>query len=134
MTPEQLWTDYAVWMHEYVVAAVDERSDRPEVAARLLRTPVDLGHAIEKAHTRKEGRRVAKALKQHVLMAIDYVDAVCAGDPQRFHEIENVWREATAPEAWHTHVPIIIALVTARLEENFDRAVDTFDELLRCAA
>ncbi|MEY2471410.1 MAG: hypothetical protein QOK28_739 [Actinomycetota bacterium] len=130
----RLWTDHVVWMREYVVATVDDRPDRAEVAARLLRTPADLGRAIEKAAGRKEGRRVAKALRQHVIMAIDFVDAACAENEQRYRELEAVWEAADQDEPWHRHIPLIKAVVTARMEENFDRDVEAFDDLLTMAS
>jgi hypothetical protein len=130
----RLWTDHVVWMREYIVAAVDERIDRAEVAARLLRTPADLGRAIEKEVGRKEGRRVAKLLRQHVIMAIDLVDAACAEDTRRFREIEAVWDSTDPDEPWHRHIPSIKAILVARMEENFDRDVDAFDELLTLAS
>jgi hypothetical protein len=131
---QRLWTDHVVWMREYVVAAVDDRIDRAEVAARLLRTPADLGRAIEKAQGRKEGRRVSKALRQHVIMAIDFVDAVCAGDQQRYREIEAVWDANDKSDSWHAHIPLIKAILTARMEENFDHDVEAFDQLMQIAA
>ena len=130
----RLWTDHVVWMHEYVVAAVDQRNDAPEVAARLLRNPSDLGRAIEKACGRKEGRRVAKLLHQHVIMAIDLIDAVCAEDEQRYREIEAVWESTDADEPWHRHIVLIKRMLAARLEDNFDADVAAFDELLTLAA
>jgi hypothetical protein len=130
----RLWTDHVVWMREYVVATVDDRPDRAEVAARLLRTPADLGRAIEKAAGRKEGRRVAKTLRQHVIMAIDFVDAACAENEQRYRELESVWEATDQDEPWHRHIPLIKAIVTARMEENFDRDVEAFDELLTMAS
>jgi hypothetical protein len=134
MTVARCWTDHVVWMHEYIVAAVDDRIDKAEVAARLLRTPTDLGRAIEKAAGRKEGRRVAKLLRQHVIMAIDLVDAACSEDTRRFREIETVWDSTDADETWHRHIPLFKAILVARMEENFDRDVDAFDELLTMAS
>ena len=130
---ERLWFDHIVWMREYIVAAVDERVDRAEVAARLLRTPADVGRAIEKASGRKEGRRVAKALRQHVIMAIDLVDAACTENTSRFREIEAVWDSTDENEAWHRHIPLLKTILKARMEENFDRDADAFDELLAMA-
>jgi hypothetical protein len=134
MTVARCWTDHVVWMREYIVAAVDERIDKAEVAARLLRTPTDLGRAIEKAQTRKEGRRVTKLLRQHVIMAIDFVDAVCDSNEQRYREIEAVWDSSDEGEVWHSHIPVIKAMLTARMEENFDHEIDAFDHLMQIAA
>jgi hypothetical protein len=151
-TMQRQWTDYAVWMREYVVAAVDERIDQPEVAARLLRTPTDIGRAVEKYHGRKAGRRVNQLLKQHVTIAIDFVDAACTGERQRYLDVESVWDDNVADfvtalgqlnvswtgarvrELWPLQQSSIKALLTARLEENFDKEVDAYDELLTTAA
>jgi hypothetical protein len=99
-----------------------------------LRTPTDLGRAIEKASGRKEGRRVAKALRQHVVMAIDFVDAAAAENAQRYREIEAVWEASDQDEPWHRHIPFIKSILTARMEENFDCDVEAFDELLEMAS
>ena len=145
---QRQWTDYAVWIREYMVAAVDERIDRPEVAARLLRTPADIGRAVEKYHGRKVGRRVTQLLKQHVTIAIDFVDAACSGERQRYLDVESVWDDsvtdfatelgrlnvtwtgARVRELWPLQQASLKAMLMARLEENFDKEVDAYDELL----
>jgi hypothetical protein len=145
---QRQWMEYAVWIREHTVAAVDERIDRAEVAARLLRVPTDIGRAVEKYHGRKAGRRVTQMLKQHVTIAIDFVDAACDGDRQRYNDVESVWDDNAADfatalgalnvtwtgarvrELWKAHIALIKAMLTARLEENFDHEVDTLDELM----
>jgi len=148
---QRQWMDYAVWLREYVVAAVDERIDKPEIAARLLRTPTDIGRAVEKYHGRKVGRRFTQLLKQHVTIAIDLVDAACSGERQRYIDVESVWDDnasdfvtelgtlnvtwtgARVRELWPLQVSQVKAMLTARLEENFDKEVDIYDELLSSA-
>jgi hypothetical protein len=148
---QRQWMEYAVWMREYTVAAVDERIDRAEVAARLLRVPSDLGRALEKYHGRKAGRRVAQLLKQHVTIAIDFVDAACDGERQRYNDVETVWDDSAADfatalgalnvtwteprvrELWKLQLSQVKEMLTARLEDNFDHEVDLFDEFVTTA-
>jgi hypothetical protein len=148
---QRQWMEYAVWMREYTVAAVDERVDRAEVAARLLRVPSDIGRALEKYHGRKAGRRVAQLLKQHITIAIDLVDAACEGERQRYSDVESVWDDnaddfatelgtlnvtwtrARVRELWKLQLSQVKEMLTARLEDNFDHEVDLFDEFMTSA-
>lgn len=133
-TLARAWTDHVVWAREFIVACVEQRPDAPECAARLLKTPTEIGRAVEKAQGRKEGRRVGQALRGHVRMMIDLVEAACADNKQRYREVETVWDASDEGEPWHRHVELLKALLVARMEENYDLDVKLFDELLTLAS
>ena len=147
----RLWTDYAVWSRQYMIAAVDERPELTESAARWLRTADDLGAAFGEFYARAPARRIAKLLKQHVTVAIDLIEAARLGDKLRFMDIDDVWannghdfvdelcvrnnswdREELRA-LWDLMRELTTINTVARLELNFDKDVETFDELLTIA-
>ena len=147
-TMQRLWTDHAVWMRQYIVAAVDERPEAPEAAARLLRSTDDVGHALEDYYGKRASRRIAKLLRQQVMLCVDLVDAARFIEKTKFHDIDAVWasngqdfvdelcgrntawsREQMLAR-WELVRTLIKDEITARLEENFDGDADTFDQLL----
>jgi len=145
---QRRWIDHAVWLHEYVVAAIDERVDAAEVAGRLLKSPVAVGKAFEKLCGRAGGRRLTKVLKEHVALAIDLVDAAVGEDRPRYDELERAWdangrefervmaevkpewRRRGVVEMWRQLSVSTKAMLTARLEENYDHEVAAMDQLL----
>lgn len=150
-TMQRLWTDHAVWMRHYIVAAVDERPEAPEAAARLLRNADDIGHLLEDHYPRRAARRVAKLLRQHALVAVDLIDAARNTDRTKFMDIDDVWANNgddlidelcalnvswSKPEllaVWNRLRELTKQQLAARLEVNFDHDVDTFDQILTTA-
>ncbi|HUR78668.1 MAG TPA: hypothetical protein VMZ22_12030 [Acidimicrobiales bacterium] len=147
-TMQRLWADHAMWMRQYMVAAVDERPEAAEAAARLLRNADDIGNTFEDYYSRRVARRVAKLLRQHAVVAIDLVDAARRVDRAKFANIDAVWtsngedlvdelcarNESWSNQelltAWESVRQFTKNELTARLEQNFDRDVEAFDHVL----
>ncbi|MEY2426543.1 MAG: hypothetical protein QOI61_2115 [Actinomycetota bacterium] len=147
-TMQRLWTDHVVWKRQYLLSALDDQPDMIEAAARLLRNQEEIGRLVEKYYGRKAGKRVTSVLKQHMLMVVDLIEAAKNVDRQKYHDIDATlqsnaqdiadafgdlnesWVKTELSEMWSLHLELTKAQLTARLEENYDRDVDTFDEIL----
>jgi hypothetical protein len=144
----RVWTDHAIWTRQYVVAAIDARPELSDTAARWLRCADELGDAFGEFYPRPTARRIAKLLRQHVTVAIDLVDAAWAEDKLRFVDIDDVWANTGMDlvdelckrndswsrdelrAQWDLMREQTTLMLVARIEQNFDRDIDAFDELL----
>jgi hypothetical protein len=147
-TMQRLWADHAMWARQYIIAAVDERPEAPEAAARWLRVGDDIGRELEQHYPRRTARRVAKLLRQHVMVAVDLIDAARNVDKVKCMDIDDVWWNngedlvdelCARNEAW-SRAELLAQwdamrqqtkdVLAARLEQNFDKDVDAFDQML----
>lgn len=145
---ERLWTDHAVWTRQYVVAAVDDRPDAESAASRLLKNQEDIGGAIVPFYGKEAGEGLTGLLKQHILIAVDLIAAAKSGDQEKFAEYDEKWDENAAEIAtflsnansyWprqdvidllNLHLSLTKGEVVARLERDYQKDVDFFDQIL----
>lgn len=145
---ERLWTDHVIWTRLYVIAAVDERPEVEVAAARLLRNQEDIGGAIVPFYGENAGARLTDLLKQHILIAVDLIGAAKSGDRERFATHDRRWADnadeiaaflSTANGNWPKKVVVdLLSLhlsltkdeVVARLEHDYRKDADTFDQIL----
>jgi glutamate synthase domain-containing protein 3 len=144
----RLWADHAIWTRDYVVAAIADAPDAEMAANRLLRNQEDIGNAIVPLYGDDAGRGLTDLLRQHILIAVDLVDAAKAGDKRRFKREDKRWDDNAAEIAaflaganpnWPEddvrdllaqHLELTRQEVVARLEENWEGDVAAFDDIL----
>jgi hypothetical protein len=145
---ERLWTDHVVWTRQYVVAAVDDRPEVETAAARLLKNQEDIGGAIVPFYGEDAGARLTELLKQHILIAVDLVASAKAGNQTDFATHDKRWTEnaaeiasflASANSNWpekdvvdllSLHLSLTKDEVVARLEKDYQKDAETFDQIL----
>ncbi|HEY8200924.1 MAG TPA: hypothetical protein VII47_06195, partial [Actinomycetota bacterium] len=144
----RLWTDHAVWTRDYVVAALAEAPDAEAAAGRLLRNQEDIGGAIVPLYGEEAGAKLTDLLKQHILIAVDLVDAAKKADERRFEREDKRWDDNAAEIAeflaganphWPEddvrdllaqHLALTKKEVVARLEKNWEGDVSAFDDIM----
>ena len=144
----RLWLDHAAWTHQYVVAAVDQRPESEEAAARLLKNQDDIGNAIIPFYGKDAGAKLTDLLKQHIMIAVDLIEAAKSGDKTRFGQLDAKWTEnadeiaaflSGANPNWpqkdvadllHLHLSLTKDSVVARLEKNYDNDVKAYDAIV----
>lgn len=145
---ERLWTDHVVWTRQYVIAAVDERPEVETAASRLLKNQEDIGGAIVPFYGPDAGSRLTDLLKQHILIAVDLIAAAKSGDQEQFAVHDERWDENAADIArflsganpnWPekavvdllgVHLSLTKDEVVARLEGNYSKDAEAFDQIL----
>jgi len=145
---ERLWTDHVVWTRQYVIAAVDERPEAEAAATRLLKNQEDIGGAVVPFYGEDAGAQLTDLLKQHILIAVDLIAAAKSGDEEQFATYDRKWDEnadeiatflSTANGHWPKKVVVdLLSLhlsltkdeVVARLEKDYQKDVDAFDQIL----
>lgn len=144
----RLWVDHVIWTREYVVSAIDGAPDAEAAAGRLLRNQEDIGAAVAGFYGDEAGAGLTDLLKQHILIAVDLVDAAVKGDQERFAQIDRRWDENAADIArflsganpfWpEKDVQDLIALhltltrreAVARINKAYDEDIAAFDDIL----
>ncbi|MGH2463301.1 MAG: hypothetical protein ACRDFZ_06745 [Candidatus Limnocylindria bacterium] len=87
----KLWSDHVIWTREYIVAAIAGTPDAEAAAGRLLKNQEDIGAAIVPYYGEAAGDKLTDLLKQHILIAVDLVDAAKAGDDAAFANHDQRW-------------------------------------------
>jgi hypothetical protein len=93
------------------------------------------------------GTGLTELLKQHIMIAVELIEAAKSGDQQRFGEQDTAWDEnaheiaaylSGANPHWpekdvydllNLHLSLTKQEVVARLEQNWDADVASFDEI-----
>ena len=145
---QRLWTDHVVWTRLYVIAAVDARPEAEQAAGRLLKNQEDIGNAIAPLYGNDAGAKLTGLLKQHIMIAVDLIEAAKSGDEPKFAELDADWTQnadeiatflSSANPNWpkkdvtdllNLHLSLTKDEVVARLEKNFDHDVEAFDSIL----
>jgi hypothetical protein len=87
----KLWSDHVIWTREYIVAAVATTPDAGAAAERLLRNQEDIGQAIVPYYGMDGGAKLTDLLKQHILIAVDLVEAARTGNQKAFETHDARW-------------------------------------------
>lgn len=144
----RLWADHVIWTREYVLAAVAGTPDKDAAAGRLLRNQEDIGNAVVPVYGAEAGRRLTDLLKQHILIAVDLIEAAKSNDQARFAEKDRAWSANAAeiaallssanPKNWRKedvvdlleqHLRLTKGEVVARLGKKWDDDVAAFDQI-----
>lgn len=99
----KLWTDHTVYTRLYIISSLDNAPDTNVVAARLLKNQEDIGNAIKPIYGDAAGNQLTALLKEHILIAVDIVNAVKA---------QNATAQAAAEARWKTNADDIANLLS----------------------
>lgn len=143
----RLWADHVIWTRQYVLAAVAGTPDAEAAAGRLLKNQEDIGNAIVPLYGKKAGAALTDLLKQHILIAVDLIEAAKAGDDPAFEEHDARWSAnvdkiatflSEANPNWpkkdvldllNQHLALTKGEVVARLSANYADDVQAFDDI-----
>ena len=147
----ELWVDHVVWTRQYIVAAAADAPDTNFAAQRLLSNQEDIGDAIKPFYGDEAGDELTSLLKDHILIAVDLLNAAKAGDSAGLEQAEEKWYGnaddiatflSDANPNWpkehmvnmlNEHLSITKAEAVARLTSDYATDVATFDEIHRQA-
>ena len=116
-------------------------------AGRLLKNQEDIGNAIVPFYGKENGSKLTAILKQHIMIAVELINAAKAGDDAKFAEFDKKWDEnareiaqflAGANPNWaeaelydllDQHLRLTKGEVTARLKKDWAADVKAFDDI-----
>jgi hypothetical protein len=146
-----LWVEHVVWTRQYIVAAAGDHPDASFAAERLMKNQEDIGNAIKLFYGEQAGNQLTSQLKDHILIAVDLLEAAKAGNSTAVEENERKWY-ANADEIatflseanpnWtkedllnmlNEHLSLTKTEAVARLTGDYATDVTTFDALYQHA-
>lgn len=146
-----LWVEHVVWTRQYIVAAAADSPDTSFAAERLLKNQEQIGDAIKPYYGDEAGDKLTALLKDHILIAVDLLDAAKAGDSAGVEEAEERWYDnagdiatflSEANPNWtkeemtsmlNEHLSLTKTEAVARLTGDYATDVATFDALYKHA-
>ena len=87
----KLWSDHVIWTRQYIVAAVGGTPDAGAAAGRLLQNQEDIGAAVAGFYGQAAGDRLTELLKEHIMIAVDLVEAAKTSDQAAFATHDARW-------------------------------------------
>lgn len=144
----RLWSDHVIWTRQYVVSAIADAPDTSQAAARLLGNQDDIGAAVGSVYGDAAGKKTTDLLKEHILIAVDIIDAAKKGEDSRFksanekwdRNVEEIaaflssansnWPRADVTDLLMQHLNLTRKEVVARLQQKHDEDVEAFDQIL----
>jgi hypothetical protein len=143
----RLWSDHVIWTREYVVAAIARTPDAQPAAGRLLANQEHIGGAIAPFYGQAAGSALTDLLKQHIMIAVDLIEAAKAADPVSFAEADRRWdanalqvaallssvnpnwREDDVVDLLRQHLKLTKDEATARLQQSWADDIEAFDQI-----
>lgn len=141
----KLWSDHVIWTREYIVAFEDGSQGAAQAAERLLKNQVDLGNAIVPYYGKAAGDNLTALLKEHILLAVDILDAAKSGNKTKYADANASWYKnadalatflSGANPAWkkqdltdmlYNHLNLTTQEAVAHLQKNYADDVKAFD-------
>lgn len=143
----KLWADHVIWTRQYIVAFASDGADTSAAAGRLLKNQEHIGNAIVPFYGEAAGAQLTSLLKQHILIAVELLNAAKAGDDAEFqrqdqqwsHNAEEIagllsganpnWPKADVVDLLNIHLTLTKNEAVARLTGKWDDDVSAFDDI-----
>lgn len=145
----RLWSDHVIWTRQYVISAIADTADTGKAAERLLKNQDDIGGAVASVYGPAAGKQLTDLLKQHILIAVEIIDAAKKGEDARFkaenekwdRNVEEIaallssanpdnWPKADVTDLLMQHLNLTRKEVVARLQKKHDDDIEAFDLIL----
>lgn len=145
----RLWSDHVIWTRQYILSAIADAADTGKAAERLLKNQDDIGAAVGSLYGDAAGKKLTELLKQHILIAVDIIDAAKKGEDARFKDanekwdrnVEEIavllssanptnWPKADVTDLLMQHLNLTRKEVVARLQQKHDEDIEAFDQIL----
>jgi hypothetical protein len=144
----KLWEDHITWTRLYIVSAAADLPDQGATAGRLLQNQVDIGNAVKAFYGDAAGDQLTALLNDHILIAVDLINAAKAGDATAFAEANTRWYanadeiavflNSANPENWpldemkammKMHLDVTLQEAAARLNGDFAADIAAYDQV-----
>jgi hypothetical protein len=144
----KLWVSNAIWMREYIVNTIEGDPSLDAASKRLAKSQDDIGRAFAPFYGAETGSKVTTLLRQHTSLMREMIEASMAKNTAKRTEADKQWRAnadsittllSTAnPTNWPmaTIQPVLvggmnltIAETNARLKQDYNTDVETFDTI-----
>jgi len=87
----KLWEDHITWTRLAIVTFADGSAGFDATAGRLLQNQTDIGNAIKRFYGEAAGNQLTALLREHILIAVEILQAAKAGDTPAFEAARARW-------------------------------------------
>lgn len=141
-----LWEDHIIYTHLYIISALSDQPNADLLAKRLLRNQDDIGNAVKPYYGDAAGAKLTSLLRDHIMIAAEVVNAAKMDKAADLQAANKKWQDnavviaeflSGANPNWSKeklqkmllmHLDITTANVVARLQKDWKKDIDTFDE------
>ncbi|ENQ3107968.1 glycosyltransferase [Bacillus cereus] len=142
----RLWIDHTIWTRNYIISALAGLKDQDKVLARLLKNQDDIGNAIKPYYGEVAGNKLAKLLREHILLAGKVVVAAKSGNQANLKKFNKEWYKnaddiaqflSSANPNWsndalkellYTHLKFVADEAIARIKKDWDADILAYDK------
>ncbi|PFP24583.1 glycosyltransferase [Bacillus sp. AFS073361] len=142
----RLWMEHLIWTSRYIVSTEANLPDKQVILTRLLRNQDEIGNAIKPFYGEAAGNKLAKMLREHILLAGKVLEAAKANNQADLKKYNTAWfknaddmatflsganpnwDKNTLRQLLHAHLKMVTDSVTARLKKDWNGDVRAFDE------
>lgn len=89
----QAWSSHAWYTREYYAATILGTANAAAGADRLIKNQDDIGLLFGKYYGPDAAQQTAALLKEHIIIAVDIVNAAKAGDQEKLAEAQARWHK-----------------------------------------
>jgi hypothetical protein len=143
----RLWAYHVIYTRTYIISAIAALQDAQATAARLLRNQDEIGNAIVPFYGKAAGDQLASLLREHIMIAVDLVDAAKTGNKEKLANADKRWKNnanqiaaflASANPNWpqkevtdllSLHLKLTTEEAVARLAMKWEEDINKFDEI-----
>jgi hypothetical protein len=144
----KLWEDHVTWTRLAIVTFADDSAGFPATADRLLQNQVDIGDAIKPFFGDEAGEQLTALLREHILIAVEILQAAKAGDTAAFNDASErwyanandiadflsaanprFWRNATMRAQMKMHLDQTLTEAAQELAGDYAASVATYEEV-----
>jgi hypothetical protein len=142
----QLWEDHITWTRLFIVSFAADLPSTDATAQRLLRNQDDIGDAIKPFYGEAAGEQLSALLRDHILIAVEVLDAAKRGDTEAFEDANTRWYangddiaaflNAANPRSWplhemqhmmKEHLDLTLQEASAHLSGDYETDIATYD-------
>lgn len=146
-TMDSLWTEHVVWTRMYIISSLEDAPDTNATAERLLSNQEEIGDAIKPFYGEEAGDNLTALLKEHILIAVDIIEAVKAENTSQVEADSARWNqnaddiaafladknpyfeESAIRDALYMHLAMTNDEVVARVNGNYTADIEAYDEI-----
>lgn len=142
-----LWGQHVLWTRMVIVGIINDLPELPFTTQRLLRNATDFANALLPFYGEEAAMTFENLFSQHITIAAELVEAAKAGDSARVDATWQRWLDNSnqiaeflssinpnwSNEDWNAmfqeHLELLGENVMQMLDQNYEEAVNGFDEI-----
>jgi hypothetical protein len=144
----KLWTDCAIWTHQYVVSALADLPDAQDALQRLVANQDEIGRSVIGFLGPANSLKLTKLFRERTTVLGRLVVAAKTDDAEKaatarenwktnataiatlLNSANSRWTAKTVTETLQHHLDLIVKGITARLDKDWAGDITAFDACL----